>query len=504
MTDQEQTRGVGYDEDDFLHVGALLLAYFRVLVQRWYFFIGFLVLGIAASCCIMYFNYTPTYQATAYYTVERTMDIYTDAEVAARIAKAIPVLTSTADFREELEKSVGLEDRKVQYSFSASSTTSANFFNATVTCLEADVTDALLRGFEEIYPSWVNKSIGKCILTLNDEQTCDGVPANKQNWLLWGLYGLLAGFILWFLYATIRIASVHKVHSAIDLGSAMDIQCLAELPEVNVKNNTNDIQKRLLLSSDRVSGAYQRGVLDLRTQVEELTKDVKHPVVLVTSTLPQEGKSLVTLNLALALSERDKKVLVIDGDLRSSGINRILHIDSKVQKGSSDFLTHKERDILMQWEEVTILPVGTSCDEALRGFDRDLFGSMIRKLKESVDIVLLDTPPAGYFGDALDYSEFADLLLYVVRGDYAEVRQVRKHSEPFAQSGHPCGYVLNRMQHGSFGYGYGYGRYGYGKYGYGKYGYGKYGKYGYGKYGYGYGDRETGTHKSRSRQKEKK
>ena len=490
MTEQVQSRAGGseYDEDDFLHLGAVLLDYLRVLQRSWLLLIFLLLAGVAVSCGILYLTYKAEYKATAFYSVERTMSVYTDAEVVVRIAESVPILTETSDFREELAKKLGTDEEAMpKYWFSAVATSSANLFNVTVTCRDSELTNELIKAFEELYPSWVNKSIGKCILTLMDEQFTDGQPANEPNWLMFGLYGLGAALLLWFMGATIRIVSVRRVHSAIDIGTAIDLKCYGELPEVNVDNNPSDIQRRLLLSSDRVSGAYQRGVLELRTELEEQVKGVEHPVILVTSTLPQEGKSLVTLNLALAFAEREKKVLIIDGDLRSSGISRLLHIDQKVQKGISDYICRKERDILMQWENLAILPVGTCTEEAMQNFDRDLFGSMIRQLKETVDVVFIDTPPAGYFGDALDYSEFADFLLYVVRGDYAEVKLIRKHSEPFAESGRPCGYILNRMQHDSFGYGYGYGRYGYGRYGYGKYGYGKYGygKYGYNKYGYG-------------------
>ena len=506
MTEQERNRAGGsdYDEDDFLHLGAVLLDYLRVLRHSWLLLVLLLIGGIAVSCGILFLTYRAEYKATAFYSVERTMSVYTDAEVVVRIAESVPILTDTSDFREEMREKLGFEDVESmpKYSFKAVATSSANLFNVTVLCRDEALTNELLKGFEELYPAWVNKSIGKCILTLMDEQFTDGTPANEPNWLLFALYGIAGGFVIWFLGATIRIITVRRVHSAIDLSTAIDLKCFGELPEVNVDNNPSDIQRRLLLSSDRVSGAYQRGVLELRTELEEQIKGQEHSVILVTSTLPQEGKSLVTLNLALAFAEREKKVLIIDGDLRYSGISRLLHIDNNVQKGVSDYICRKERDILMEWENLAILPVGTATEEAMTNFDRDLFGGMIRKLKETVDIVFIDTPPAAYFGDALDYSEFADLLLYVVRGDYAEVKLIRKHSEPFSESGRPCGYILNRMQHDSFGYGYGYGRYGYGRYGYGKYGYGRYGygKYGYNKYGYGEEDeKKSHSHHQSSR-----
>ena len=86
MTEQVQSRAGGseYDEDDFLHLGAVLLDYLRVLQRSWLLLIFLLLAGVAVSCGILYLTYKAEYKATAFYSVERTMSVYTDAEVVVR------------------------------------------------------------------------------------------------------------------------------------------------------------------------------------------------------------------------------------------------------------------------------------------------------------------------------------------------------------------------------------------------------------------------------------
>lgn len=93
-------------------------------------------------------------------------------------------------------------------------------------------------------------------------------------------------------------------------------------------------------------------------------------------------------------------------------------------------------------------------------------------LKKTFDMIIIDTPPAGLFSDADIFAKYADSVFYVVRYDYASVREIQEGMSTFIQSDKLLGYALNRS-HGSLS---GYGKYGkYGKYGYS--GYGHYGKY---------------------------
>lgn len=109
--------------------------------------------------------------------------------------------------------------------------------------------------------------------------------------------------------------------------------------------------------------------------------------------------------------------------------------------------------------------------------------ALIEELKAQYDIVLIDAAPAYAFSDASILSSYAERVLYVVRADKAQLREIQNGISSFDESGKLIGYVINRDT-GDFAarsdHSYGYGRYGkYSRYSrYGKYGrYGKYQKY---------------------------
>ena len=93
-------------------------------------------------------------------------------------------------------------------------------------------------------------------------------------------------------------------------------------------------------------------------------------------------------------------------------------------------------------------------------------------LRKKYDFIVIDTPPSGLFSDASILAGYGDQVLYVVRYDTADIREIREGIAPFSDGGTLAGYVINRSK-GSLS---SYGRYG--KYGYSKYGrYGKYKRY---------------------------
>lgn len=236
----------------------------------------------------------------------------------------------------------------------------------------------------------------------------------------------------------------------------------------------------------------------LRTNVNFSLADKEGcQVILVTSAMQSEGKSLTALNLAISLAQTDKKVLIIDCDLRRPKLGRLLNVSAGT--GLSNLLVDAA------YMDVTILAHEKHGIDLILAGDippnpSELLSSvrmqkLLDALKERYDYIILDSPPVNMVIDAVVLSPRTDGVLFVVRAGSSERGAVLHAVEQLEYAkAKVLGFVFNGVtaENGS---GYGkyryrqYGRYGYRKYGYGKYGYGKYGygRYGYGKYGYGYG-----------------
>jgi Mrp family chromosome partitioning ATPase len=172
------------------------------------------------------------------------------------------------------------------------------------------------------------------------------------------------------------------------------------------------------------------------------------------------------------------RVLVVDGDLRDSGICEILSLKNPRLRKSANW----ENDSLFDITHVDDLGFDLlRFDCAPKHFQKILRTSylqrMIEDLRGQYDLILIDTPPCGLISDAAVFAGVSDAILYVVRQDHVMTMSIRSGINTLlATDVRLLGCVLNGVTSGIGSYGYNYG-YGYGYYGYKNY---RYGGYGYG------------------------
>lgn len=208
--------------------------------------------------------------------------------------------------------------------------------------------------------------------------------------------------------------------------------------------------------------------------------------MIVSSALAGEGKTTVSCNLAYSLAKKGYKVLLIDGDLRNPSVANLLKIEKK-EKGMSDVLKGdiSAKDIIQQYNDTNlwVLPGGKPQENVSRLYRNGRLKDIVKEYSETMDYIIVDTPPCGMMNDASLAADCVDAIMLVIRQDYARREKIQDGVEMLSSSAATIiGCVINGEDIGSGSYG----KYDYGKYGYGHYGYGK---YGYGKYGYGYGER---------------
>lgn len=219
----------------------------------------------------------------------------------------------------------------------------------------------------------------------------------------------------------------------------------------------------------------------LRTNVSfALTGDNKSKVVVITSALQSEGKSMTAVNLAISYAMTDCKVLIIDCDLRRPKLARLLHLGNKV--GMSNLLM--DPGLLDQ----AILHTDMSgLDVILSGSippnPSELLGSsrmqtLLEELRKRYDYIFIDSPPVNMVTDAMVVAPNSDGVVFLVRANQSERGPVTRALEQLEYAKiKVLGFVLNGLERENSYYGYGkkhykrYYRYGYGKYGYSKYGY---------------------------------
>lgn len=168
--------------------------------------------------------------------------------------------------------------------------------------------------------------------------------------------------------------------------------------------------------------------------------------VMVTSTLPGEGKSLTVANLAHTLSgSYGRRVLVIDADLRAPNLHRIFRLRNSA--GLSEALRDARQALpfVEVAEGLSVLTAGRPGAAPLAGLISDRMGDIIRECASTFDWVLVDTPPVGLLPDAQVLARFAGAVVFVIAaGSTPRAAVERAVSELGADS--IIGTVLNRVE----------------------------------------------------------
>ena len=239
---------------------------------------------------------------------------------------------------------------------------------------------------------------------------------------------------------------------------------------------------------DNIKSPFAESIRTIRTGVMLSGLDDPYKVIAISSTVPGEGKTTVSLNLACALGKLEK-VLIIDADMRRAAIGPHFGI-ARNTKGLADVVAglNKFQNCVLRFKKgnIDILPAGTIPPNPQELLSSNRFRQIIEMASKVYDRVIIDTPPTHLVSDPKLVARCASAVIYVVKADATSANLVTQEIWELKKSTTPIvGVVLNSISKRKMRGLYRYGRYrkkgGYG-YGY-DYGYGT----GYG-YGSGYGD----------------
>ncbi|WP_370391184.1 GumC family protein [uncultured Winogradskyella sp.] len=253
-----------------------------------------------------------------------------------------------------------------------------------------------------------------------------------------------------------------KIYTKDDLQRITDIPYIGDIPKTSKKSK---LISKVDYSPKAEAFRILRSNIDFKlSSLKEGTKKL-----FITSTRAQEGKSHTSTNLASSISFSDKKVLLIEMDIRVPKILDYLEIETSKKIGLSDYIADKSvkpQDIVVKHPEnknLDIIPSGTIPPNPSELLMSDRVPELFNYFENKYDYIVVDTSAVGIVSDTLLISKFADMFIYVVSADGIDKRLLKHVAQPlYDQNRLPnMTLLLNGTKTGKKGYGYGYG-YGYG------------------------------------------
>lgn len=262
-------------------------------------------------------------------------------------------------------------------------------------------------------------------------------PKKLQIWVLALLLGTMLGSLLVFIKSLLR----NTVKDPERLEEKTGVPVIATIPRsktsINLmKNNKNS--RRLLAMVDHDGLSYE-GIKSLRTSlifamppVSKVDSVFGEPegkeaskqgnIIAISGEAPGIGKSFISSNLAETFSQLNKKVLIIDGDMRRGELHKIFTISQS--NGLGDYLTEKDATLAnfihpTSFEFIDFIPRGKHPNNPASLLSTDKFSNMLVQLVAIYDYIIIDTPPVLAVSDAVIIAQYADKVLMVTRYNHS-------------------------------------------------------------------------------------
>lgn len=461
---------------NYIDISELLSRFFRELKKLW-----IPAIIVTAAFAVLFalrakMNYTPMYQSRAMFTVSSgyssddilSYSYYYDNEAAKQLAAAFPYMLGTDVMNELVKNELGVS--YINGSIRAEAVADTNLFILTVTSSDPQDAYDILEAVIASYPRVALYMVDYSQIIMKSEPTVPTAPYNSFSWKGSAVKGGMLGLGLSCLAALVLAMMRKTIFSAADLKASANVPILASVARTSAKKRRSG-KGIISLTHAGVDPDFVEAMRGLRIKLLRTMTEPGAQVILVTSTLPGEGKTTISANLALSLASSGLRTVLIDTDLRKQDTKAAVGVND-TRPGLPEYMTDSNIKVASMLSPVPGSSLEVICSTAAKRrppMNAHKLEQLIERLRPDYDYIVLDTPPCGIISDAKFICRCADAIVYVVRHDYASRNQIVDSMQELAdQKANLTGCVLNDTPAVSHSKRYGYGQTGYKKYGYGR------------------------------------
>ncbi|MDM1492909.1 polysaccharide biosynthesis tyrosine autokinase [Acinetobacter indicus] len=288
----------------------------------------------------------------------------------------------------------------------------------------------------------------------------ESIKPKKLQILILSIF--LGGF-LGTLLALLRNMLRSGVKDSTQIENELDLPVYATVPRSPVQESRIKLLKKKknipILAVKHSDDIAIESLRSMRTAIHFALSSAKNNIIMVSGPAPEVGKSFISTNLATILAQSQKRVLIIDADLRRGYLHK--YFNHANQPGLADYLNDQtELSQVIKATEISGLDViarGKSPANPSELLSTTQFSAMLNQLSEQYDHILIDTPPILAVTDGIIISQHAGVNLVIARYAKTQMKELELTINRFEQAGVKVnGIILNDIQRSSAGYGYGY------------------------------------------------
>lgn len=409
--------------------------------------------AVAAVAFIMPPKYTATAEVFATYAgqsgeTQTTNDMSSGANYLNTQIKTYPELVKTEAVLQPVIKDLGLDMTTTDLAGVVTAANPTNTFMVDISAevgdpqQAADIANSVAKNLaDQISSDLYNNSSPIKLTVVQKAQTPTG--QSSPNIPLYLAAGLILGLIVGIGVALLKDILNTKVDSTDDVRELTHASSLGTVPQATILDDSRPVVVA------QPAGSEAEEFRRIRTNLSFLTTTATQGhgrLLVITSTDPSEGKTTVSSNVAVALAEEGKSVLLIDADLRHPSVAHKLGIEGHV--GLSHVLSRQASpaDVIQKyWKpNLHIMPAGTRPANASILLNSDLMKEMVEQALTQYDYVILDTAPLSVANDATVFGRMAGGLVLVTGKGVVEKKELENTATALQAAEVPIlGFIFN-------------------------------------------------------------
>ena len=454
----------------------------RGIRKFWWLLLTLVLAFSVLLAAFSFISFTPVYTVSATFTVQ-TQDIsasgagitsysyYYNRTTAEQLSDTFPYILESNLLQTAICEDLNVE--KMPASISATSVAGTNMFTMKATGKNPQETYDVLISAMENYPSVAEYVIGTSKLTMISEPLFPEIPSNSRQTMKLTLIGAVVGLILGCAWILIYAIFRDTVRTEKDIKEKLNQFCIGILPIVSFRKYKSEIDRSVLMTNKLVGDTFLENTKKIRNIiVDETEKNVKS--IMITSSAPGEGKTTMSVNLAISLAQMGKKVILVDADLYNPSVRKTL------EKFEGSPFAYTDPQINLEYIDelnIGLMTFNVGEKNIWKVMQTPYLKKIVDELKTECDYIIVDAPPCALSSDPVTIAGAVDKTVLVIKQDTVRTTRIKYAIDSLLSvDAEILGCVLNKASVGLNGYGYYHGGYGY-----------KYTRYGYSKYGYGYG-----------------